>query len=342
MSVEPRPLDPRSGRPLRVALIGCGEHATNTLLPALQRVHAPAFELVALCDADIAAASALARRHRVALALADVDALLRCELDGAFLCATPSAHQDLTRRLLEAGVHVFVEKPPASSHRVLAENAALAERLGLHTQVGHNFRHAPIFRRLREHLARHPLRSPALCVGNYVARWPREDRWNSGSVAKSFLLTHGAHLIDLVSFLFGPMHEVESRIEHDPDSSGVLITMDAQHAAGLRTRLQMTNGAPRFGLDLSIFGDGGDAIRTENFSALRIVSPGEARDTAAAWQPGALDDALDLAGYVHELQCFLSAVAGGPASSPTLREAVPVYTVLDAIVERAGVTASAG
>ena len=69
----------------------------------------------------------------------------------AVAIATPVAsHFDLVRRALEAGKHVFVEKPLAASGAEAAELVSLAEQLGLVLMVGHTFLYSPPVNRIRE------------------------------------------------------------------------------------------------------------------------------------------------------------------------------------------------
>lgn len=318
--------------PLRVALVGCGEHAAATLLPALARIGPPVIEVVALCDLNFAAATSLAAQHHIGRVYSDAQAMLaQCPIDCVILCATPTAHDDLVPKFLNAGVHVFVEKPPASSLAALRRSVAVAELGNCRTQVGHNFRHTPLFRRLQGMLSHAPLRSPGLCVASYEARWPRTERWGCESVVHAFMLTHGIHLIDLLLFLFGPLRRFETRTWLDRMTGVLAITADGLHADGIRSRLHMSNGAPRFNLALSLTGQDCAAIRTQNFSTLHVVEPGDLREVESTWRLGAFTDGLETAGYLDELRAFFGAVASGVESGPTLNDELQVYEVLESI-----------
>jgi predicted dehydrogenase len=110
-----------SRAPLRLALLGCGRIA---------RAHAAAIvaqpqiaQLVAVADADPAAAAALAARHSGTRVVTDLDALLASEDVEALVICTPNAlHAEPSIRALDAGRHVLVEKP-------MAENSADAARM---------------------------------------------------------------------------------------------------------------------------------------------------------------------------------------------------------------------
>ena len=121
-------------KPLRVAVVGAG---------VMGRYHAamyaslPHAQLVAVVDPDPV------RRAEVAAEFgtrgyATIEGLLESEVIDAATVAAPTAlHFLLTRRLLEAGVHVLVEKPVATHVEQARALRELSLRKGLVLQVGH-------------------------------------------------------------------------------------------------------------------------------------------------------------------------------------------------------------
>src|SRR5829696_6314314 len=104
---------------LRIALIGCGDVATRRYLPALADLRAHV-EIRGLIDARAAAAERAARQIAEwspdAHSYADLGALLATESLDAVIDLTPApAHADVNRACLDAGLHVYSEKPIASS-----------------------------------------------------------------------------------------------------------------------------------------------------------------------------------------------------------------------------------
>ena len=70
----------------------------------------------------------------------------------AVAIATPvGTHYELARAALEAGKHVFVEKPLAASAAEAAELVALARELGLVLMTGHTFLYSPPVNLIRDH-----------------------------------------------------------------------------------------------------------------------------------------------------------------------------------------------
>src|SRR5258705_10544392 len=69
----------------------------------------------------------------------------------AIMIATPAqTHTDLARRALEAGKHVFVEKPLTESTADAIELARMADERGLVLMVGHIFEYAPAVRMMKQ------------------------------------------------------------------------------------------------------------------------------------------------------------------------------------------------
>ena len=98
------------GRKLRVGMAGLGRMGTRHARNLASRV--PNAQLVALCDASSEARARAAAELDVADAYGDFAAFLRHPgLDAVFLATPTSEHADQIIAALEAGTHVFSEKP---------------------------------------------------------------------------------------------------------------------------------------------------------------------------------------------------------------------------------------
>lgn len=93
--------------PLRIGLIGCGNISTSYLARA-KNFGAVSFRAVA----DINSATAQARGEEFGVEAMSVDALLaHPEVDLVLNLTIPAAHFEISSRALEAGKHVYSEKP---------------------------------------------------------------------------------------------------------------------------------------------------------------------------------------------------------------------------------------
>ncbi len=133
----------------RAALIGCGRIA-----PA----HYEAFgglagraEMAALCDMDDDLRQQRQQETGVETGFASVDELLAWgEFDIGVVLTPPGVRSDVCLPLMEAGKHVFVEKP--FTHELDEAQAIVeaADRAGVTLAVSQNFRWMPPIPRMRE------------------------------------------------------------------------------------------------------------------------------------------------------------------------------------------------
>jgi predicted dehydrogenase len=119
-------------RPVRVGVVGVGY---------LGRFHALIYsrldgvELVGVADTDAARAAQVAAEAGCA-AHADPAALLG-QVDAVSVVVPTTAHLDVARPYLEAGVHMLLEKPVAPDMEQGREIVRLAEASGAILQIGH-------------------------------------------------------------------------------------------------------------------------------------------------------------------------------------------------------------
>lgn len=98
-------------RRLNVAIVGVGSHAYRNILPAL---HFMPVRLVAVCDVNETLARATAEEYGIQNIYTSTTKMYANEtLDAVFLCVGPRLHAKLAIEALTAGVHVWMEKPPA-------------------------------------------------------------------------------------------------------------------------------------------------------------------------------------------------------------------------------------
>jgi predicted dehydrogenase len=130
----------------RIAQVGLGQWGKN-----LARNFEDLADLAWLCDIDEKQHADLAQRHPSARLTGNFEHVLADDAVEAVVIATPvPTHYELARRALEAGKHVFVEKPPAMRGAELEELCELAEERGRVLMPGHLLLYHPGVRRLKE------------------------------------------------------------------------------------------------------------------------------------------------------------------------------------------------
>jgi UDP-N-acetylglucosamine 3-dehydrogenase len=170
---------------LRLGVIGVGVMGSNhaRVLSDMAGV-----ELVALADPD--------RKQRDFVAgtlgcgaVADAAALLRSGIDAAIIAAPTHLHHDIAQQCIDAGVHVLVEKPIASTIEESRAIVAAARRAGVTLMVGHVERFNPAVQSIKRAIKDQDILSIAITrVGPFPPRMS-----NVGVV-----IDLGVHDIDLI------------------------------------------------------------------------------------------------------------------------------------------------
>src|SRR4029079_11896933 len=100
------------GRPIRVAIVGCGRISANHF-KALE-LHKDNLQLVAVCDTDHAALEAAQSKYRVTGFTSLPELLAKSDVDLVTLCTPSGLHPSQAIMAAQAGRHVMTEKPMAT------------------------------------------------------------------------------------------------------------------------------------------------------------------------------------------------------------------------------------
>jgi predicted dehydrogenase len=132
---------------LRTAIIGCGKIADSH---AAQIGRVRDCRIVAACDREPLMARQLCDRFPVDRAYSDVEEMLRdARPDVVHITTPPQSHYALGKQCLEAGVHVYLEKPFTLYEYEARELIDLANRQGLKITAGHDDQFGHAARRMR-------------------------------------------------------------------------------------------------------------------------------------------------------------------------------------------------
>ena len=127
--------------PVRFAVVGLGYWGPNLVRNLVGLADA---EVTMLCDDRPSALEALVARYPSVRGTTDYGRVLADDEVDVVVIATPIAtHFELARTALEAGKHVFVEKPLAASLEEGEELVRLASQRGLILMPGHTFLYSP-------------------------------------------------------------------------------------------------------------------------------------------------------------------------------------------------------
>jgi predicted dehydrogenase len=294
---------------ITAAIIGAGNFATRVLLPLLKQQNVRLRTIASAGGPSAAIAGDTFSFERVT---ADVDdALADPEIDTMFVLTRHDSHASLVVRALEAGKHVFVEKPLALSEEDLdrIERAASAsDRL---LMVGFNRRFAPFAREVARHMA---ARSGPVVVNVTVnaGSIPRDHWTQHPEIGGGRITGEGCHFIDLARALVG---QPIARVVVSPAASrrGELIddvaALTLSFADGsLASIAYLANGAKSYPKErVECFFDGRTLV-IDNWRRLRRFNV-----RGPLFELGKRQDK----GHRDEVLAWLSALRrGGPAPIP--------------------------
>jgi predicted dehydrogenase/threonine dehydrogenase-like Zn-dependent dehydrogenase len=261
-SVELGPL-PHGGR-VRVAVVGTGNYASRTLIPAL--VSAGAGLHTAVSELGVSARHA-GSKFGFGRASTDVELVLADPgVDALVIATRHDSHSRLVRAALEAKKHVFVEKPLCTTLDELDQlERALDAAPGQLLMVGFNRRFAPHVVELRGRLA--PSNEPKVMLMTVNAGAVPHDHWVvDPGVGGGRIVGEACHFIDLLRHLAGaPIVEHSLRGSRGNDD----VTLTLTFADGsLGTIVYVSSGHRSFPKErLEVF-QAGRVLRLDNFRSL--------------------------------------------------------------------------
>lgn len=131
------------------------------------------------------------------------------------ICAPASTHVGIALQALEAGAHVFIEKPLSTSLEGTDALVKAAEATGRTVQVGYNLRYHPAIRAAKRLVDEGRIGKVLMAhaeFGLYLERWWPGRDYRASYMAKpeqgDSLLLDVSHEIDLLLWFLGPVREV--------------------------------------------------------------------------------------------------------------------------------------
>jgi predicted dehydrogenase len=323
---------------LRIGIVGCGRVARIHLARLVARA---GVQVVGCADLNPEAAGALAAGvpGGPAPVFADHRELLDRAAPQAVSIFTPHrAHYRPAMDALQAGCHVFIEKPLSTNAQEAVDIVGLSRARGRKVGVGHQYRLRPSLAEARRRLAAGAigrlrlvtavLAQPWLAAHSGPAdAWRYDPKLSGGGI----LADAGDHLIDALLWTTGQaaaeVMAVQSRLETGLD----LVTAAAIRLAdGTPATLALSGDSPAPVFALTYFGDRGRLLATDTAlvhepadapaEAVALPEPAETIDgnfVAAVVADAPLccpaEEALDT---VRLLEAIIRSAAGGQAVRP--------------------------
>lgn len=309
--------------PVRLCMIGAGGHASRHLYPYFHML--PGAQVVANCDLNEPRAKELAAKFAIERSYTDYRAMLEAERpDGVVICVGADFHARAAIEVMQAGYHVYTEKPPALTLEQARQMLETSKSTGKICMAAFKKRFAPAYMKAKaviegEHFGDKNLLTITRTSGNWRGT---EDPVNA------YLRENSIHVVDLAAYLFGPIARVSAAGR--PIATAAITLEYVSGAIGTLAVTDRMSYARGWEVVTAV-GAGGVCIQVDNsveMLAFKYDQP------IAAHKPefvaGTSLSAVEQ-GFSGELVAFVEAVRNGTEPDANAADSLHVMEVLTAV-----------
>lgn len=189
---------------IRIGIVGVGKIVRDQHLPALA-ANAD-FRIVASASPN-ATIDGVPSFHNIEQMIADCP-----PLDAVSLCMPPQFRYHAARIAIDAGKHIFLEKPPGATVSEVADLARCAQRAGVSLFASWHSRYAPAVEDARQFLSGTRMKSAQMNWKEDVRRWHPNQTWiwepGGFGVFDPFI-----NCLSIVTHILPPLHVTKADID---------------------------------------------------------------------------------------------------------------------------------
>jgi len=268
------------------------------------------------------------------------------EIDTVFVCTPNYLNKELTIRALNAGKHVFCEKPPAFTGPDVAEIIEAEKKSGKKLMYGFNHRHHDSIMKMKELIDEKSYGKVLWMRGRY-GKSVTEDYYNQWRAKKELsgggiLIDQGIHMLDLFLYLSGDFDIVKAEVSNlywnmDVEDNAFVILKDSK--TGKVASLHSTMSQWRHLFSLEIFLEKGymvlNGLITSTMSyGEEVLSVARNRSTApaATWKDEVITKYVDNNSWRYEVGHFFDSIEKGqPVTIGNSEDAYKLMRIIDEI-----------
>jgi len=263
-------------------------------------------------------------------------------LDAVFVCTPNAMNRQLTLAALNAGKHVFCEKPPCFTAPDLDAVITAERQSGRTLMYGFNHRHHASIMHMKQVISEDQMGRILWMRGRYgkevspvyFSGW-RADKVQSGG---GILLDQGIHMLDLMMYLGGNFDDVQAMLSNtfwqmDGLEDNVFINMRSRES-GISASVHSTMTQWGFIFSLEVCLEGGLLC----LNGLKTTSGAYGQEQLTIRHCRQPDSAMETIHYLEDRswQCetdhFLGCIeSGSPIRMGTSTDALQVMTLIDRI-----------
>ncbi len=267
---------------MRLGLVGYGNGGRHFHAPYI--VAAQGVELAGVVTRSPERRAQLARDYPGVPAFGTLDELLGAGVDAVDITTPPQTRRELVLEAIAGGVHVIADKPFAPDAGAARDLAAAARAAGVALNVFHNRRWDADIRTLAAVIASGELGKVWRVESRFDLDQPGGlDQGPSGGLLRDL----GAHLVDQLIWLLGPVRSVHAQLDHVELPAGrtdAAFSIALEHASGARSRAAASKLNRNVERELRAYGAGGSYIAHSTDAQTAAIFAGRRPSTEGpAW-----------------------------------------------------------
>ncbi len=299
--------------------------------------------------------------------------LSRSDIDAICLCLPNHQHEEYAIKVLEAGKHLYCEKPLCLSHEGAVKIGEAAKRAGAKVQMVFQNRFFPAVMRAKQLMDEGRIGRLYSFEAKYYHStnidpdkpfgWHHSKDYSGGGT----LFDMGSHIIDLVFYLCGPYARVNAALQTavaarrdggsrravEVEDAGYVIAELKNGAVGTIIASKLATGT-NDELEIRLFGDKG-ALRFSSESpnhiefydntdkggsfggekGMKLIESYQRFDPPGGFTPSSKSGIGWVRTHVHSMYSFFDCVHGDKVCNPSLEDGIYNQFVLDKMAESA-------
>ena len=268
------------------------------------------------------------------------------DIDAVFICTPNYLNKPLTIQCLQAGKHVFCEKPPAFTAKDVKEIRAAEKKSGKVLMYGFNHRHHDSIKYIKQLIVEKKFGKVLWMRGRYgksvdktfFKNWRAKKKVAGGGI----LIDQGIHMLDLFIYLggdFDNIHAVVSNLYWKLNvEDNVFVTME-NTKTGMSASMHSTMTQWRHLFSLEVFLEEGyfvlNGLKTSSNTygdEILTMARNRSMAPAATWKDEKQITYRTDTSWKTEVEDFFSAVKSNlPITTGTSKDALKLMKIVDKI-----------
>lgn len=175
---------------------------------------------VGICEINDELRATIAERYGIARAFASLDEIPLAEFDAAVICTPAQLHIPLAMKLVEAGLHLLIEKPLSTSLKGVVELQKLATVKSRQIGIAYVYRSHPVLGAMREAIQSGRFGTPLNFIATGGQHFPfyrpayRETYYTRHETGGGAIQDAITHVMNAMEWLVGPITRLVADAEH--------------------------------------------------------------------------------------------------------------------------------